>query len=239
MAIYIILISIIFLFFGKWIFLFLLFPIIRLRNREVSIGQINNESSNKGRRNIVRRVRRGIGRYINGFIMYMDVETGKIPSHHLRNFIYTCVFNAHFEEKVVIYNGCQIRNHKGLFIGEGSIIGDRCVLDARNGIEIGKNVNFSTNVQIWTEQHDHRDPDFRCNSDESFKVKIGDRAWLGPNTTILHGVHVGEGAVVAAGAVVTKDVPAYTIVGGIPAREIAKRNRNLQYEFEGGYVPFY
>jgi len=239
MAVYILLATIILLLAWKWLALFLLSPLIRYRNeRSVQRKSLAlREARNLHRQN--GRLKKLISRYLNGFIMYMDVQTGHVPSHHLRKFIYTKIFNAHLGKNVVIYNGCQIRNHSGLFIDKGSIIGDRCVLDARNGIEIGKNVNFSTNVQIWTEQHDHRDPDFKCNSDESFKVKIGDRAWLGPNTTVLHGVYIGEGAVIAAGAVVTKDVPPFTIYGGIPAREISKRNRNLRYEFQGGHVPFY
>lgn len=66
-----------------------------------------------------------------------------------------------------------------------------------------------------------------------------DRAWIGPNTIILHSVHIGEGAVVAAGAVVTKDVEPYTIVAGIPAKKVGDRNRDLKYEFNGKYSPFY
>ena len=141
--------------------------------------------------------------------------------------------------KAVIYFGAEIREPYKLKIGEGSIIGDRAVLDARNGISIGANVNLSTEVHIWTEQHDHRDPDFKCNSDDSFRVVIEDRAWLGPRTTILHGVTIGEGAVVAAGAVVTKDVAPYTIVGGVPAKKIGERTHDLRYEFSGDYIPFY
>ena len=139
---------------------------------------------------------------------------------------------------MVIYYGAEIRNHCGLKIGKGSIIGDRAILDARNGIEIGENVNFSTGVSIWTEQHDHRDSNFKCISNESFKVSIGNRVWIGPNVIILHSVTIGDGAVVGAGSVVTKDVPPFTVVGGIPAKIINKRNRHLVYEFNGSHVPF-
>lgn len=143
------------------------------------------------------------------------------------------------KEKVVIYNGCQIRTHKKLSIGKGTVIGDRCVLDARNGIEIGNNVNFSTNVQIWAEQHDHRDEYFRSIGGDDFKVIIGDRVWLGPNTVVLHSVKIGEGAVIAANSVVTKDVPAFSVVAGIPAKVIGQRNTHLKYNFDGSYIPFY
>jgi len=100
-------------------------------------------------------------------------------------------------------------------------------LDARRGLVIGNYVNFSSEVMIWTLQHDHNSPTF---ADKGGKVVIGDRAWISCRAIILPGVTIGEGAVVAAGAVVTKDVAPYTIVGGIPAKEIGKRNRDLTYE---------
>ena len=143
------------------------------------------------------------------------------------------------EKNSIIYWGAEIRAHQNLEIGKGTIIGDKSLLDARNGIKIGCNVNFSSNVSIYTEQHDHRDSLFRCNSDSSFGVEIGDRSWIGPNVVILHSVCIGEGAVVAAGAVVTKNVEPYTIVAGVPARKIADRNRNLDYTFDGHPSPFY
>ena len=88
------------------------------------------------------------------------------------------------------------------------------LLDARNGIEIGRYVNFSANVSVYTEQHDHR-------------------VWIGPNAILLPGITIGEGAVVAAGSVVTHDVAPYTVVGGIPAKKINDRPRELTYVFEG------
>lgn len=60
-----------------------------------------------------------------------------------------------------------------------------------------------------------------------------------PNTLILHSVEIGEGAVIAAGAVVTKSVEPYSIVAGIPAKKIGERNKTLKYEMTGEYVPFY
>ena len=138
----------------------------------------------------------------------------EIPSHHLRNFFYRHIYLVQMDDKVVIYAGAEIRNAACLKIGRGSIIGDNAILDAREGIEIGENVCLASNVSIWTLQHDYRDPYFACNPEHYGPVKIGDRAWIGPNTIILRNVNVGEGAVVAAGAVVTKDVPPYTLVGG-------------------------
>ena len=124
-------------------------------------------------------------------------------------------------------------------VGERSVVGDRAILDARNGIEIGRNVNISTAVHIWTAQHNHRDKQFRGMRYPDFKVVIGDRAWIGPGAVILHSVHIGEGAIVAAGAVVTKSVPPYEIWAGVPARKIGERTRDIDYELKGEPIPFY
>lgn len=227
----------------KWLLFALVSPVIAIKNRVRNNSAKDNQGDDIYKKNMrhsfLTQIRLFIVRYLKGFVMYMDVQVGALPSHHIRNFIYKNVFKVNMAQKVVIYNHCQIRMHNRLVVGEGSIIGDYAVLDARNGIDIGKNVNFSTGVQIWTEQHDHRDPFFRCNSTENYKVVIGDRAWLGPRTLILHSVHIGEGAIVAAGSVVTKDVPPYSIVAGIPAKVIGERNSNLMYEFDGSYIPMY
>lgn len=175
---------------------------------------------------------------VQGYIRWMLFSTGNLPSHHIRKFIYRHIFLVDIPGSATIYHGADIRSGSNLKIGAGSIIGDNAVLDARNGIEIGSNVNFSSGVQIWTEQHSHRDPYFRCLSDSSYKVTVGDRAWIGPRVIILHSVDIGEGAVVAAGSVVTKDVPPYAIVAGIPARKIGDRNKDLKYELGGEHLSF-
>ncbi len=116
-------------------------------------------------------------------------------------------------------------------IGKGTIIGDKALLDARNSIIIGENVNISSSVQIYTEQHDHRSSDFRCYGTPDMGVKIDNRVWIGPSVIVLPGVHIGEGAVIAAGAVVNKDVSPFTVVAGIPAKKVGERSHNLNYEF--------
>ena len=194
--------------------------------------ELNKASKGTGIKSIV-------SSYVKGFVRYSIFQIGFIPSHTLRNFLYKYVYLIEIGKKAVIYFGAEIRSPYNLKIGKGTIIGDKAILDARNGIMIGSNVNFSSNVSIWTEQHDHRDPFFACNSDESFAVIIKDRVWIGPNVTILPGVTVGYGAVVAAGCVVTKNVESLDIVAGIPAKVIGKRNKDLRYEFEDKPIPFY
>lgn len=128
----------------------------------------------------------------------------------------------------VIYHGAEIRSPIRLNIGKGSSIGDNAILDARNWITIGRNVNHSSNVSIWIEQHDHRDSYFGCMK-EAHGVEIGDRAWIGCNVEVLPNVRIGEGAVCCAGCAVTKDVVPFYIVAGIPARKIGERTRDLKY----------
>jgi acetyltransferase-like isoleucine patch superfamily enzyme len=101
-------------------------------------------------------------------------------------------------------------------------------------LKIGNNVNISSYTLIQTLTHDPQNPDFVC---LERPVVIGDYAWIGARAIICPGVTVGEGAVVAAGAVVTKNVPPYTIVGGNPAAYIKDRTRNLRYRT--AYFPFF
>lgn len=172
------------------------------------------------------------------FPAYYLYRVSMVPSHYIRNFIYRHICGMHIAEKVVIYYGTEVRDPSNIWIGKGSIIGDNAILDGRNGIRIGENVCFASNVRIWTEQHDHRDPWFRCETQVHNPVIIDDRAWIGSHTIILHSVHIGEGAVVAAGAVVTHDVPPFTIVAGIPAKKIGERNRDLKYIMSGNHRHF-
>jgi len=239
------LLIILLLIFSKWIiFLFAMFPIrcyfVILKRKDNSKKQIVDSAEqmecNKVNKETVKSF---ILRYLNGYIRYSLFQISIIPSHVIRDLLYKNIYLVKMSQNSIIYFGAEIRSPHKLIIGKGTIIGDNAVLDARNGIEIGENVNFSSKVSIWTEQHDHRDPWFRCNSTPDFRVKINDRVWIGPNVTVLHGVTIGEGAVVAAGAVVTKNVEPYSIIAGIPAKKIGERNCNLEYIFNGKYVPFY
>jgi len=164
------------------------------------------------------------------FIRYV----GFIPSMKVRLFIYRHVLNMKIANDAKIYGGATIWAPSLISIGEHTAIGEGVILDGRLGIEIGSNVNFSTGVWVWMLQHDLRDPDFGCNGG---KVTIGNRARVSCRAVVLPGVTIGEGAVVAAGAVVTEDVQPYTVVGGVPAKKIGERPRNLRYIISD-FVPF-
>lgn len=111
-------------------------------------------------------------------------------------------------------------------IGDYSDINRGCFLDARGTIVIGNNVSVSHEVKIITGSHDINSKQFYA----IYKpIIIDDYSWLGAGCTILQGVHIGEGAVVCAGAVVTRDVKPYEVVAGIPAKVIKHRNKDLSY----------
>lgn len=169
---------------------------------------------------------------ISGWDKFSAVNYGKIPSKHLRKWIYRGLGTACGKNVVFRYH-CEIWNPYKLKIGNGSIIGYNCLLDARNGIRIGNDVNFSANVSIYTVQHNHRDPFFACNQLGNMEVVIDDYVWVGPNVIILPGVHIGKGAVCAAGCVVTQDVQPFSVVAGIPAKKVNDRPKDLQYHFSG------
>ena len=173
-----------------------------------------------------------------GWERYMLFQVSVFPSCHLRKKIYQ-LLGAQIDSNVVVHFKTEIRGVRKLILGKGTIIGDNAILDARNGLIMGHNVNLSSNVSIYTEQHDHRDPKFGCSQTENKTVRIGDRAWIGSNVIILPGVQVGEGAVCCAGCVVTKDVEPFTVVAGVPAKKVNERPRNLTYEFNGKSIRFY
>ena len=98
------------------------------------------------------------------------------------------------------------------------------MFDSRGGlIRLGNNIDIAPEVNIWTLEHDPQDSDF---STKGGPVTIGDFVWIGNRAIILPNVIIGEGAVVASGAVVTKDVDPWTIMGGVPAKKIGNRNKN-------------
>lgn len=115
--------------------------------------------------------------------------------------------------------GKNIRFGKEVFINSG------CHFQDQGGIEIGDGAMIGHNVVLATVNHDLNPANNRKN--HYAPIKIGNHVWIGANATILPGVIIGDWAVVAAGAVVTKNVPELTVVGGVPAKvlkTLQKRN---------------
>ncbi len=114
---------------------------------------------------------------------------------------------------------------EGLVIGNHSNIGPFNYIGCSGKITIGDNVMIGPRVSIYAEDHIFDNPDLTIKEQGVNKqfVQIEDDCWIASNAVILSGVTIGQGSVVAAGAVVTASVPPYSIVGGVPAKLIKKR----------------
>jgi maltose O-acetyltransferase len=110
------------------------------------------------------------------------------------------------------------RPHRLLTIGRKCWLNIGCVLDVHAEVTIGDCVQFGQQVMVLTNTHELGSQHARWGRLDAQPVRIGSGAWLGARVTVLPGVNIGEGAVVAAGAVVTRDVPPNTLVAGVPAR---------------------
>lgn len=170
-----------------------------------------------------------------GATLLAAMLVGKLPLRWLRTLVARRLLGLGAHPDSILYRWRDLREPRGIEIGAGSIVGFWATLDGRRGIRIGRNVNLSSEVALWTLQHDTADPEFGVSGGP---IVIEDRAWVSFRATVLPGVTIGEGAVVAAGAVVTQDVPPFAVVGGVPARPIGERRRDLGYSMEGGGGPW-
>lgn len=149
-----------------------------------------------------------------------------IPCHPLRRSVCK-VLMKDFDMSSAIYRNVEIRCPYRVSIGKKSVINKRCLIDGRGGlVKIGDNVDIAQEVNIWTEQHDYNSSSYAAIGGD---VIIEDYVWIASRATILPGVTIGRGSVVASCAVVTKDVPSFTVVAGVPAKVIGKRERSLTY----------
>lgn len=169
-----------------------------------------------------------------GFILYFAFLVGRVPIHSFRLLVYRHLLSIKIGRDSTIHWRTRFYAPHGVSIGANSIIGNDVFLDGRFGICIQDNVNIGGETAIFTAEHDPNDPDFAM---VGAPVTIEDYVAIGSRSTILPGVHLYTGAVVAAGAVVTKDVAAYTIVGGVPARKLGDRRRDLRYQLRY-HLPF-
>ncbi len=157
--------------------------------------------------------------YLADFGLFLVHILVNLPSHHLRRFLLR-INGAKVGKGSSIHVGCRFFSLKNLHIGDDSIIGNDAFLDGRHSIKIGNHVDIASEVMIYNSEHDINSEDFHA---VTGAVEIGDFCFIGPRVIILPGVKLGKGAVVAAGAVVTKDVSPFVIVGGVPATVIGER----------------
>lgn len=131
-------------------------------------------------------------------------------------------FAKRISSTVEIREGCHIWHIEELVIGDNTRIGRSSIINAAGGVEIGRDVRIGPRLLISSTDHNfsERSKVIRAQGCELEKIVIGNNVWIGGNVSIMKGVNIGDNVVVAAGAVVTKDVPGNVLVAGVPARII-------------------
>jgi maltose O-acetyltransferase len=186
---------------------------------------------NKGEYALIKKIARRIA-----WILY-DYFAKYLPvSYSPRSLGLTQPFRALLCRFIFIKCGKNINVEKGasfsfnIQIGDNSGIGINARLNTSGGIIIGKDVMMGPDVVILTMDHEFSDVT-RPMREQGYKtplpVIIDDDVWIGTRVIILPGIRIGKGSIIGAGAVVTKDIPPFTIVGGNPAKVIKKRGIQL------------
>ena len=156
-----------------------------------------------------------------------------LPSYGLRNWYLKHILRLKIGDGAAIHMGCFFTGRQ-VSIGSHSVINRDCYIDGRGEVEIGDNASISPGAYIISLTHDPSDEQFGVIGK---KVTIGDHVWIGARAIITPGVVLGKGGRVGAGAVVTKSFEPYSIVAGVPAQLIGRRNANTDYTLS--YFPYF
>ncbi len=182
--------------------------------KELSVSEVYGKTINR------------LKSYLLDLILWKLSIITYFPSHTVRKLAFRLA-GMKIGPNSTLHLGCRFYNPRGISIGSGTIIGDRCFLDGRARLSIGNHVDIASQVLIYNSEHDINSEDFHA---VNGPVEIGDYVFIGPRAIILPGISIGSGAVIGAGAVVTKDVQEFAIVGGVPAKEIGDRKlKDLHY----------
>ena len=158
-------------------------------------------------------------------LFYNTVVT-HVPVHRVR-LAYLRALGARIGATSTVFRGCRVDMARAITIGERCVIGWNVVLDARGGITFADDVVVASDCQFITAEHDVHARDF---ADRYAPINVGRWAWIASRATVVKGVTVGEGGVVAVGGVAVRDVAPYVVVGGVPAVPIGERCRDLDYD---------
>lgn len=194
-------------------------------------------------------------RFFIDLMVYFCTLVGYIPSHTIRLFLYRYIFRIKIGKNSSIHWRAEFNKPSGVMIGHNTVIGNNAFFDGRSkrlsigksGLSkwlsyihdlfhpqvypliIGSNVSIAGEVRVYTMEHNIQSSNFE---EIGSPVVIEDYVVIGTRVTILPGVTIRKGAVVASGAVVTKNVDEYTIVGGVPAKYISNRTKDLRYSLK-------
>lgn len=175
----------------------------------------------------------GLGRLLRrAFFIALDCvdafanSVGSIPSHTIRLLMYRHLLGMQIGVGTSIHRACRLLHPASVVIGMHTVINRNVMLDGRRGISIGDNVSLSEGSCFITLEHDLESPSF---DRVGAPIIIEDYVFVGLRAIVLPGVRLGKGCAVAAGSVVTKSVPPFSIVGGVPARFIRRRSEKLSY----------
>ena len=151
------------------------------------------------------------------------------PSRTIRN-AYLRSYLGDLGKGTGVQMGCRFLSGRKVFLGERNVVNFGCMLDGRRyEIRFGSDVSIGPEATVLTLGHDPMSPEF---ADRGGPVTIGSRVWIAYRAIILPGVTIGDGAVVGAGAVVNRDVEPFTIVAGVPARIVGRRDPELSYRLD-------
>ena len=161
-----------------------------------------------------------------GLLYLTNHVINHIPLHFVRLGFYRIFLQFSIGSGSAIFMETWFDSKNYFRMGQNSIINQKCRLDNRGSITIGDSVAISAEVCILTADHDPKRSDFAT---RLRSVNIEDYVFIGTRAMILPEVTLGKGSIVAAGAVVTKDVAPFTVVAGVPAKPIGIRRSDLNY----------
>lgn len=176
------------------------------------------------------------------FVGVERIKIGKLISLH-RGVRIRCLSknsSINIGDKVTLDKGVDIKaNYQEIEIGDHSYLGPYTCLSG-GSIKIGKNCLIASHSGIYASNHSFADPLVNIKEQKSsFKgIVIEEDCWLGTGVKVVDGIKIGKGSVIGAGAVVTKDIPPYSVAVGVPAKVVSKRdktNRNIE-EVKNGLV---
>lgn len=161
-----------------------------------------------------------IFRTLYGIFRYCPTQMGTVVRSWL---VKKCAKSC--GKRLVVQPGVQIRGMEYLEIGDDVNLNDNCYVNALGGMRIGNGCRIAMNTVLLTETHnfERRDVPIFTQKWSYAPLEICDDVWVGANVVITMGHKIGKGSIIAAGAVVTQDIPEYQIWGGIPAKKIKDR----------------